>query len=153
MIDYRRALQLTHQMRSSVMNSADDEHVKRVSLFGPSSDLKGDFIADGELVILGRVVGNRLQATEVTVGPKARVEADIHAQSIRIEGVVVGDIHAKVSVIVQSSATVRGAIHCPSITIREGASVNGSANLDVGKEHVASDTGKRSRQVTAARRA
>jgi cytoskeletal protein CcmA (bactofilin family) len=134
------------------MSPPGDEDERRVSLLGPNSELKGEFATEDELVILGRLTGKRVQAPVITIGPSACVKADIDTQSIRIEGVVIGDIRAAVSIIVQASATIRGTIYCPSITIRDGASVNGSANLDVAKDDVTCGTGRRPRRVAAARR-
>jgi cytoskeletal protein CcmA (bactofilin family) len=135
------------------MNHSSDENVRRVSLLGPNSELNGDFVADEELVILGRVLGKRVQAPTITIGPNARVEADIYTQSICIEGIVIGDIHAKVSVMVQATATLRGTIRCPSITIRDGASVNGAANVEIAKDGGAREAGRPARRAAARRRA
>lgn len=117
------------------MNRTDD--TKRPSLLCPGLQIKGDIVSDHELVILGHVTGRRVQAPAITVGPAAIVRADIKTQSIRIQGAVIGDIHAQVSVIVQASATIRGTIHSPTITIREGACVNGDANVKPARDATA----------------
>ncbi len=101
---------------------------ERVSLLGPRSILSGDFATTGDLVILGQLDGGRVQAPNVTVGPEAHVCAEIHTGTIRIEGVVVGDIFAKVAAIVHASAIVEGSLHCPQLTIQEGATINGAIN-------------------------
>jgi cytoskeletal protein CcmA (bactofilin family) len=135
------------------MSTAGDRNAERVSLLGPKSDLKGDFVTDEELVVLGRVSGQRIQAPTITIGPGARVTADVYGKKVRIEGVVVGDIYAEGSVTVQSSARIRGTIHAPSITILEGAEINGGANIQVGKTEAARDSGERVPRARAARRA
>jgi cytoskeletal protein CcmA (bactofilin family) len=111
------------------MSKTHSDSAQRVTLLGPKSDLRGDFSTEEELVILGQVSGRQIEAPIITIGPAARVKATIHTRSIRIEGVVTGDIHAEVAVIVQASATVNGTIHCPNITMREGATINGAANV------------------------
>lgn len=135
------------------MSTSGDRNAERVSLLGPKSDLKGDFVTDEELVILGCVSGRRVQAPTITVGPSARVTAEIHCGKVRIEGAVVGDIHAEESVIVQASARIRGTIHCASITILEGAVINGGANVLVGKVDAGRHSGERVPRSRAARRA
>ena len=67
---------------------------ERVSLLGPKSTLRGDFATTEELVILGQLDGGRVQAPDITIGPAARVSAQVHAQTIRIEGALSGDLHA-----------------------------------------------------------
>jgi len=111
------------------MTSAGDGDTSRISLLGPAIDIQGNLTTNEELVILGRVSGDFIRAPLITIGPRAEVRARIHARRIRIEGVVVGEIHAEDSVMIQATATVSGLITCPSITIRDGASVNGGMNL------------------------
>jgi cytoskeletal protein CcmA (bactofilin family) len=103
---------------------------ERVSLLGPKSTLSGDFSTAEELVILGQLDGGHVQAPNITIGPAARVTAQIHAQTIRIEGVVIGDVYAEVAAVIHSSATVRGNVHSPQVTIQEGALVNGEVSPD-----------------------
>ena len=102
---------------------------ERPSLLGAKSVLTGDFATTEELVILGQLVGGKVRSPNITVGPAAHVTAEIHADTIRIEGIVIGDVYATVSIVVQSSATVQGRVHCPQITIHDGAMVNGAINL------------------------
>ncbi|MFO1425568.1 MAG: polymer-forming cytoskeletal protein [Steroidobacteraceae bacterium] len=124
------------------MSSSADSSPARVTLLGPKSQMKGDLVTEEELVLLGQLHGDKVQSPNITIGPAARVRASIRTGRIRIEGTVIGDIHADHSVIVHASATVRGAIHSPSITIREGANVNGSANVDVAHEHRRHDSAR-----------
>jgi cytoskeletal protein CcmA (bactofilin family) len=117
------------------MNRGDD--AKRPSILCAGTEIKGDIVTDHELVILGHVTGKRVLAPSITVGPSAVVRADIKTHSIRIQGAVVGDIHAQASVVVQASATIRGNIHSPTITIREGACVNGGTNVKPARDATA----------------
>jgi cytoskeletal protein CcmA (bactofilin family) len=56
------------------------------------------------------------------------VTADIYAGTIRIEGTVVGDVHAETSAVIMASATVQGNVRSPQLTIHEGATVEGAVN-------------------------
>jgi cytoskeletal protein CcmA (bactofilin family) len=112
------------------MRPSDKPTTERVSLLGPKSILNGDFATSEDLVILGQLDGGRVQAPNVTVGPAAHVTAQIYAGTIRIEGVVVGNIYAEISVVVHATATVEGNIHSPQFTIQEGATINGAINQD-----------------------
>jgi cytoskeletal protein CcmA (bactofilin family) len=112
------------------MNHPIPDATERVSLLGPKSTLSGDFATAEELVILGRFDGGRVQAPNITIGPAARVTAQIHARRIRIEGVVIGDVYAEVAAVIHASASVHGNIHSPEVTIQEGALVNGEVGQD-----------------------
>jgi cytoskeletal protein CcmA (bactofilin family) len=114
--------------QESTMNSREKPAHERVSLLGPKSILSGDFATTEELVILGQLDGGRVQAPTMTIGPAAHVTAEIYTDTIRIEGVVVGNVYARVSAIVHASATVQGSVHSPQLTVQEGATINGSFN-------------------------
>ena len=101
---------------------------ERVCLLGHRSMLTGDFVTTEELVILGQLDGERVQSPNVTIGPAARVSANIYAGTIRIEGTVVGDVHAETSAVIHASATVHGNVRSPQLTILEGATVEGVIN-------------------------
>ena len=134
----------------SPLEEADDE---RVSLLGPKSVLSGDFATSEHLVILGQLDGGRVQAPHVTIGPAAHVTAEIHAQHIRIEGVVVGDVYAEVSAVLHATAIVQGCVHSPQLTIQEGAEINGAINHDPADDRVELELKPRVAPLRAARRA
>jgi len=116
--------------QESIMSPPEKATHERVSLLGPKSILSGDFATTEELVILGQIDGGRVQAPNMTIGPAAHVTANIHAGTIRIEGVVVGDVYAEISAVVHATATVQGSIHCPQLTVQEGATINGAINQE-----------------------
>jgi cytoskeletal protein CcmA (bactofilin family) len=106
------------------MSQPAESATRRVSLLGPKSVLSGDFTTTEELVVLGQVLGARLQAPSITIGPSGQVTANIYTDTIRIEGTVTGNVYAKVAITLGASANVSGSINCPNVTIREGANVN-----------------------------
>ena len=101
---------------------------ERVSLIGPKSVVTGNYSTSEELVILGQLDGDRVQSPNVTVGPSAFVTASIYAGVIRIEGTVIGDVHAETSVVIHATATVQGDVRSPQLTIQEGATIDGAVN-------------------------
>jgi cytoskeletal protein CcmA (bactofilin family) len=135
------------------MSPSEKPGNERVSLLGPKSILSGDFATSEDLVILGQVDGGRVQAPNVTIGPAAHVTANVHAGTIRIEGVVVGNVYAEVSLVVHATATVQGNVHSPQLTIQEGATINGAINQEA--SHDASDRDREPQlaPLRAARRA
>ena len=132
------------------MNSKGKAQPERVSLLGPRSELTGDLATTEDLVILGVLEGQHLKSPNITIGPAARVRAEIRAGKIRIEGKVIGDVYAEVSVVIHASAAVYGNIHSPEITIQEGASVNGAVNQEVVADARDVDDDTREQQFLAA---
>jgi len=110
------------------MTHPSEGATERTTLLGPRSELTGDLATTEELVILGRLDGRCVRSPNITIGPAAQVRAQIRAGRIRIEGIVVGDVYAEVSAVIHASATVRGNVLSPLITIHEGANVNGAVN-------------------------
>lgn len=93
-----------------------------------SSGLKihGELSGDSDLYIDGEVQGKiRLSKTRVTVGPNGRVQADIEARDIVIDGTVQGNLKAGQSAHFGASSRVVGTVLSPRIGIDDGARLRG----------------------------
>lgn len=110
------------------MSNPYDTVTERRSILGPTLTFKGELSAEEELVIQGRVEGSIRHTQRVTIGCDGKVKADIRAQIIIVEGTVEGDLHATKSVMVRSTANLRGNVYSPAFTIVEGAKFNGSVH-------------------------
>lgn len=135
------------------MKRGEKPSTERVSVLGPRSVLSGDFATTEELVILGQLDGGRVQSPAITIGPDAHVTADIYAGTIRIEGVVVGDVHATASVVIHAFAIVQGNVRSPQLTIHEGATVEGLINEGPVAADLASTVENHAAPLRSARRA
>lgn len=109
------------------MSSAAAE---RMSVFGPTLRFKGELKAQEDLKVEGRIEGTIQHQQRVVVGAKGEVVAAVTAAAIEVDGKVQGDMHAKKSVKVSSTAVVRGNIKAPSVSITEGANFNGSVSME-----------------------
>jgi cytoskeletal protein CcmA (bactofilin family) len=56
------------------------------------------------------------------------VSAEVHARTVRVLGLVVGNITATDRVEVASTGTVRGDISAPRVVLAEGSTFQGSIN-------------------------
>jgi len=101
------------------------------SILPPSLKFKGELTAEEDLLILGQIEGTIKHTQRVTVGKAGKVKATITAQVIKVEGTVLGDLHAERSVSVESSGNLRGNIHAPAVSLVEGARFNGLVDMDV----------------------
>ena len=109
------------------MSSAAAE---KMSVFGPTLRFKGELKAQEDLKVEGRIEGTIQHQQRIVVGAKGEVVATVSAATIDVDGKVQGDMHAKKSVKVSSSAVVRGNIRAPSVSITEGANFNGSVSME-----------------------
>jgi cytoskeletal protein CcmA (bactofilin family) len=103
---------------------------KKVSVLGKTLVFKGELSADEDIILQGRVEGSIHHTQSVTVGIDGVVIGDTHARSIVVEGTVEGDLRGVVSVLIASTATVRGNIAAPRVGIMEGANFNGSVDMN-----------------------
>jgi len=121
------------QLRSipeSVREGRDIEEGDSVSVIGETLYFKGELSAREDLVIEGTVEGTINQGKCcLTVKPKGRLVANVNATKIFIEGKVIGDLHATVSVKVRENGEVEGNIVAPSVSLEEGATFNGNIEM------------------------
>lgn len=83
-----------------------------------------DLLVDGELE--GKIA---LGDSRVTIGQSGRVQADIEARDIVIEGSVQGNLKARESVHLSSTSRVQGSILTPRIGIDDGARLRGKVEM------------------------
>jgi cytoskeletal protein CcmA (bactofilin family) len=93
-----------------------------------SSGLKinGELSGDADLYVDGEVKGKiRLNGATLTIGPSGRVQAELEARSISVEGSVQGNLKAAESVHLGSASNTIGAITTPRLGIDDGARLRG----------------------------
>lgn len=96
------------------------------SLLARSLALRGEVHADTVLTVQAAVRGSlRAPRHLLTIGPGGRVEADVHARSVVVQGSVRGTVTATHLVHVAESGTVAGRIVAPRVAIEDGARVRG----------------------------
>jgi cytoskeletal protein CcmA (bactofilin family) len=99
------------------------------TLIGPQGVLRGDVQFAGGLYLEGQLVGRALaeagaEAT-ITVAARGRVEGELHAPVIVINGFVKGDVHAFERLELGPEARVEGNLHYAVIEMAAGAAVTG----------------------------
>ena len=100
------------------------------SRIGKSMILKGDISGSEDLAIEGVVIGRiDLGRNDAVAQKDARVEAEIHARNISIEGEVVGNVFASERVVLAEAARLRGAISAATVSIQAGAQFRGGITM------------------------
>jgi cytoskeletal protein CcmA (bactofilin family) len=111
--------------RSSAPSSRD------AAVIGPSIHIDGDVRGEEDLLIEGEVSGTvQLKNNSLTIGPNGKVRADVYAHSIYVDGYLEGDLFGSERVNIRKSATVRGNITSPRVSLEDGAKFKGAIEMD-----------------------
>lgn len=106
------------------------ERRRELSVLGKSVVFKGEFEAQEDLMIDGRVEGTITHRAEhLTIGPHGNVKADITAQRVLVQGRVTGNIRASDTIVIEPSAHVAGNLMAPRIGLKEGAEFDGRIQM------------------------
>ena len=93
------------------------------SVIGPDVSIKGDISATVDLHVDGNVEGD-IACTSIVQGEGGVVTGAIEAETARLAGHVIGSITARDLVVLQS-AKIEGDVHYDTLTIEQGADVEG----------------------------
>lgn len=108
-----------------------ETNVRGVAMIGKTITIKGDITGEENLVIEGRVDGTvQLKSNDLTVGQSGRVNANLTANVVRIDGEVKGDITGTEKVVITKTGRVQGNIVGPRVTLEDGAKFKGSIDMD-----------------------
>lgn len=94
--------------------------------------IKGELTGAEDLFIDGQVEGSiTLTNSIVTVGPNAKVKAEITAREVIVRGRVEGKVSGSEKIQVWNTARIQGDMKSERIAVEEGAELHGT--LEVGK--------------------
>ncbi len=118
------------------------------TLISRDSEVVGDIKFCGNLDIEGVVRGNILaqpgKEAVVRIVDKGRVEGEIRAPSVIINGTIIGDVYSTKHLELAAKAKVQGNVHYVLVEMAMGAEVNGSL------KHSAEVSAKEAPRKTAA---
>ncbi|HVS02774.1 MAG TPA: polymer-forming cytoskeletal protein [Thermoanaerobaculia bacterium] len=101
-----------------------------VTVIGAATVLKGDLLGEEDLVVEGRVEGTvRLPGRRLTVASGGRVEGQLLAAEVVVEGEVEGDLVAEQRAVLRAAGRMRGDIKAPSAVLEEGCRFHGSVDM------------------------
>jgi cytoskeletal protein CcmA (bactofilin family) len=92
---------------------------------GTGITLKGELQGEGALMMLGRFEGDIVLDGSLHVGPEARLEGNVTARAIVVEGVVRGNLTADARVEILSTGSLTGTVKSGSFFAADGATVKG----------------------------
>ncbi len=107
-----------------------------------SADLRinGDLICSGDVQVDGWIEGD-IQSRNIVVGEGATVQGGLQAETVRVCGVVNGQIKAD-SVVLEKTAKVTGDVLHKTLAMEQGASLEGMCRRLDGGASLGGSTGK-----------
>lgn len=100
------------------------------ALLGRGSEFEGKLSFEGTVRIDGKFSGEIHTNDVLVIGEGARIQAEISAGSVVINGEVQGNIRAKTSIEIHPPAKVRGNLETPALSIDKGVIFEGSCKME-----------------------
>ena len=99
------------------------------TLIGPQVTIHGDLVFSGGLYVEGRIHGKIIaeEGTKaiLTLAEQGRIEGEVQAPIVVINGELHGDVHASERVELAARARVLGNVHYKVVEMRAGATLTG----------------------------
>jgi cytoskeletal protein CcmA (bactofilin family) len=111
---------------------ADTVNQDYPTIIGPDAVFKGELSFDKGARLQGRFEGKVTTPGKLHVAKEAKVQADVEAGAILIEGDVKGNLIATDRVELKQSARYEGDLRAAKLVVEEGASLSG--HVTVGPE-------------------
>ncbi len=106
-----------------------DMNVKAV--IGLEVKVQGDLSGKEDLIINGTVEGSiNFHESNVFIGKKGKVNADVTANSIVVEGEVKGGMRGNEQIIIKPTGRVFGDLRAPRVILNDGCQFKGSVDME-----------------------
>jgi cytoskeletal protein CcmA (bactofilin family) len=100
------------------------------TVIGRSVTIRGELSGKEDLYFDGTAEGTiALPESKLTLGPNARVTADVDARDVVVYGFVEGNIRATGKIELRESAMVKGDLLAERLSIEENANIQGRVEL------------------------
>ena len=100
------------------------------TLLGKGSEFEGKLTFEGQVRIDGRFNGQIITKDVLVVGEGARVQAEINAGTVIINGTVEGNVRATQLIELHAPARVKGNIEAPALTMDRGVIFEGTSKME-----------------------
>ena len=118
-----------------------------MATIGESILIVGDVSGKEDILIHGNIEGDiNFRENNIVVGVKGRINANVTAKNISVEGDVKGELRASEQVTIKPSGRVAGDIRAPRVVLDDGCQFKGSVDME--EMHTAADSRSPKLQLT-----
>ncbi|MFH1059248.1 MAG: polymer-forming cytoskeletal protein [Pseudomonadota bacterium] len=96
---------------------------------GSESSLTGELNFNGQARLDGRFSGQILGSGTLFIGPKAQVQAQVRADTVVIQGELIGDVEATHRLELKAPGRLKGNISAPLVVMDEGVVFEGHCSM------------------------
>jgi cytoskeletal protein CcmA (bactofilin family) len=100
------------------------------TLLGKGSEFEGKLTFEGQVRIDGKFNGQIFTKDVLVVGDGARVQAEINAGTVIINGTVEGNVRATQLIELHAPARVKGTLESPALTMDRGVIFEGTSKME-----------------------
>jgi len=103
---------------------------------GKNLKIKGNISGEGSLIILGNFEGEFDIIGQVKVAQGAVIKGNIKATGVSINGILDGTVEASEKILLDTTASIKGRLVTPKISIQDGAVFDGELQMSRNPEQV-----------------
>lgn len=100
------------------------------TLLGKGSEFEGKLTFEGQVRIDGKFSGQIITKDVLVIGDGARVQAEINAGTVIINGTVEGNVRAAQLIELHAPARVKGNLESPALTVDRGVIFEGTSKME-----------------------
>lgn len=102
------------------------------TVIGAAVKVEGNFVGEGNVVVEGQLQGTLKTKHNVMVGSGAVVKANVEANDLHLAGELHGNVKVSGKIVLTATAKLVGNIETSSLTVEEGATLNGKCAMSGG---------------------
>ena len=97
--------------------NSEDIHI------GENTSFEGSFTTEGAIFVDGQLTKARIQANQLSIGPRGQLEGEVEVSRAEIGGAFAGRITVTSELVLRSTARVEGEVTCRQIVAHRGATL------------------------------
>lgn len=100
-----------------------------INIISEGTLIKGDISAGSDIRIDGELVGNINANGRIVIGPKGKVEGEVHCNNVEISGCIKGKIVVSELLTLKATACIIGDIIAGKLSVEPGSTFTGTCSM------------------------